>query len=160
MCIKEEGEYIRTRSTISILSILRFRTLIKRLEFFSERKFHLCGDATLLLFRGGTTDFSLPRRGSRRELRGLLFIRTYVRDRPNVSPLISAIFSRPIADDRDESWDFPRKRKKEKKRTYDDFEDPSRKKETMLLEKQLGERRGGKGKQSRERKVRVRIECR
>lgn len=126
MCIKEEGEYIRTRSTISILSILRFRTLIKRLEFFSERKFHLCGDATLLLFRGGTTDFSLPRRGSRRELRGLLFIRTYVRDRANVSPLISAIFSRPmwpIADDRDESWDFPRKRKKEKKRTYDDFEE-------------------------------------
>lgn len=166
MCVRrrKEGEYIRTRSTISILSILRFRTLIKRLEFFSERKFHLCGDATLLLFRGGTTDFSLPRRGSRRELRGLLFIRTYVRDRANVSPLISAIFSRPmwpIVDDRDESWDFPRKRKKEKKkRTYDDFEDPSRKKETMLREKQLGERRGGKGKQSREGKVRVRIECR
>lgn len=126
MCVRrrKEGEYIRTRSTISILSILRFRTLIKRLEFFSERKFHLCGDATLLLFRGGTTDFSLPRRGSRRELRGLLFIRTYVRDRANVSPLISAIFSRPmwpIADDRDESWDFPRKRKKEKKKNVRRF---------------------------------------
>lgn len=175
---RERNVLQRTRDapTISILrSNTSFSTLIERLasgKFFNERKkiisspFHFYGERNYSP-TNGTTDFSLPRRGSRRELRGLLLIRTYVRDRANVSVNLR-YFSRPLWPTRMVAMNlgiFLKKgKKKRKKRTYEFVsrilrgkrDDASRWKAI----RGTGNVRNWKGKRSREGKVRVRIECR
>lgn len=153
---RERNVLQRTRDapTISILrSNTSFSTLIERLasgKFFNERKkiisspFHFYGERNYSP-TNGTTDFSLPRRGSRRELRGLLLIRTYVRDRANVSVNLR-YFSRPLWPTRMVAMNLgiflkKGKKKKEKKERTSSFRGSFEERETMLLdEKQLGGR--------------------